>query len=339
MKLRMLLSVTTALILPCISVKAADTATPRPLRLVMHWDHQSQFAGYYMALDKGFYAEEGLDVSIIRGGPDVRSCETVAEGGAEFCVSMLSTAIEKRALGLPMVGIAQVVNRCNFQVVAWKKPDAVKGVVIQRPDQLSGRKVTVWEEDFRLPYEAFFESTGASPKLVPQYYTLSLFMNRGVDACATMHYNEYHWLLQHGVQEEDITVFPLWQYGVDLPEDGIYTTEEFLRENPALCRAFVRATLRGWEYARDYREETLDSVMQRVNEAKLPTNRPHMSWMLNVILESIFPPTEDSWTFGKLNKRQYERASRILLRHGSLKSVPAYDSFIIMEEAADVESR
>ncbi len=328
-----------ALLLCLPACLAAEEAAParKAIRLVLHWDHQSQFAGYYTALDKGFYEDEGLDLTIIRGGPDVRSCEVMNEGGAEFCSSMLSTALEKRQEGIPLVEIAQIVNRSNFELVAWKTPDPVKSTTVLHLDQLNRRRITVWEHDFRLPYETLFEKQDIEPVILPQYYTLSLFLNHGADACAVMNYNEYHWLLQHGVKEDDITVFPLWQHGVDMPEDGLYTSEMFLAENPELCAAFVRASLKGWEYARDNQDEALDSVMARVEEAKLPTNRPHMRWMLAKILESIFPAEGSRWTFGTLSQRQYESSCQMLGTRGKISDPPAFKDFVKDTEVQHVE--
>jgi len=308
-----------------------------PVSIVLQWDHQSQFAGYYLALDMGFYAKEGLDVDIIRGGPDVRTCEMVADGEAQFCTSMLATALEKRENGLPLVEIAQVVNRSNFEIIAWKNPPGENRAPILRPEQLQGCRLTSWEEDFRLPFQMFLDARNIQVEILPQYYTLSLFINHGSDACSAMHYNEYHWLLQHGVNPDDLTVFPLWQYGVDLPEDGIYTTEAMLAKNPEICRAFVRASLEGWKYAKAHPEEALDTVMARVEKSQLPMNKPHMHWMLNEILTSIFPDENSLWTFGRLSQQSYLNACNLLKKEGAIHNTPEFTSFIKDEEVQDVE--
>jgi len=307
---------------------ADEARTLTPIRIVMHWDHQAQFAGFYMAADKGFYEREGLDVTIVRGGPDIRSCEMVVEGQAQFCASMLSTALEQWAKGVDIVLVSQVVNRSNFEVIAWKRPEGPDGPTILSPSDLEGRRVTVWEQDFLLPYKAFFDRHDVHPKLLPQYYTLSLFVNHSSDACAAMSYNEHHWLLQHGVKPEDITVFPLWQYGVALPEDGIYTTSEYQQEHPEICAAVARATMEGWRYARENVDETLDCVMERVEQAQLPTNRPHMRWMLTHILDSIFPAKDDTWSEGNLTKETFSQVCDLLLKSGWIHVAPEFDDFV-----------
>ncbi|MFA5257270.1 MAG: ABC transporter substrate-binding protein [Opitutales bacterium] len=329
--------ITTALLAVAAQTHAAEKQALQPVSIVLQWDHQSQFAGYYMALDKGFYEKEGLDVTIIRGGPDVRPCEMLAAGKAQFCTTMLSTALEKREGGMPLVLVSQIINRSNFEVVAWKKPDKAASALILQPDDLNGRSMTVWKDDFRLPFMTFLDVNNIKMRVLPQYYSLSLFINHGVDACSAMHYNEYHWLLQHGVDPEDLTVFPLWQYGVDLPEDGIYATADMVSDNPQICRAFARASIEGWRYAKNHQDEALDAVMERVNEVQLPSNRTHMRWMLDAILASVFPEGAARWTVGQLSEKSYMAACKLLEKGGSISSVPAYSDFVMDQEAQDVE--
>ena len=102
-----------------------------------------------MALAKGFYAQEGLDVRILRGGPDVRVSELLRSGKADFTTFMLSSAMEEHAKGLPLVHLTQVVNRSNFLLVAWRNP--TEGVTIDKLSDLNGCNVTVWLQDFRAP--------------------------------------------------------------------------------------------------------------------------------------------------------------------------------------------
>jgi NitT/TauT family transport system substrate-binding protein len=316
---------------PAMRAGEAAAAEPAPVTLVLQWNHQAQFAGYYMALEKGLYRREGLDVRIRRGGPDVSTCEELGAGRADFCCTMLSTALEKRAAGLPLVLLAQIVSRSNFVLVAWKHPPGEPGATISQPADLAGRRVTVWEADYRTPYLAFFGAAGVQPEILPQYYTLSLFLHRGADACSAMRYNEYHRLMQHGVRPEDVVVFNLWEHGIALPEDGLYTLQKTWIGRPEVCRAFARASLAGWSCAREHPEQALALVMRYVDADNVPTNRPHMRWMLREILRSIFPEQGDSWTFGQLSPPAYARAVDLLVRHGNLQGAPAFGNFVTTE--------
>ncbi|MEI8241757.1 MAG: ABC transporter substrate-binding protein [bacterium] len=306
---------------------AAQAGTP--VNMIFHWQHQAQFAGYYMALAKGCYAQEGLDVQLLRGGPDVRVGEMLRSGKAVFATFMLSSALAERAQGLPLVHLAQVVNRSNFQLVAWRNP--ASGAPVRELSDLDGREVTVWRDDFRAPYLALFASKGVRPVILPQYYTLSLFLKKGAVACAAMRYNEYHTLLQNGIQESDVRVFNLHELGIRMPEDGLYALQETWQQHPETCRGFVRASLRGWDYARDHVEETLDVVMTYVRRENLPVNRAHMAWMLREMLTSIFPAKGDAWTFGQLGRGDYDETGALLTRYGGLKSAPEFSSFVTGE--------
>ena len=316
------------------TVTAAPDGAPEErtsVTLVLQWNHQSQFAGYYMAEAQGFYQRRGLDARILRGGADVRPSQMLRDGQADFVSTMLSTALERRDEGLSMTLLAQVVNRSNFTLVTRKFPHGPDGPAIRNPGDLAGRAVTVWEQDFRAPYLAFFNAYNVRPHILPQYYTLSLFLHGGADGCSAMWYNEYHTLLLSGMVPEDLTVFKLWEHGVQLPEDGLYGLEATWRERPEMCRAFVAASLEGWQYARDHRDETLDVVMDHVRRDHLPTNRAHMAWMLDQILASIFPGPDDAWTFGRLSQEAYEEATQLLLRSGSVEAVPPFDAFFQKE--------
>ena len=300
--------------------------TNEPVRMVLHWQHQAQFAGYYMALAKGLYAREGLDVRLLRGGPDVRVGEMLRSGKADFAAFMLSSAMEERARGLPLVHLAQIVNRSNFLLVAWRNPP--DGAPIRELSDLDGRELTVWRDDFRAPYLALFASKGVHPVILPQYYTLSLFLQRGAVACSAMRYNEYHTLLQSGIRESDVRVFSLDDFGIRMPEDGLYAMQETWERHPETCRKFARASLQGWSYAQAHAEETLDVVMDYVRKENLPVNRAHMAWMLREMVASIFPATGDHWVFGQLSRDAYDETSAVLTRYGGLQTVPDFAGFV-----------
>jgi NitT/TauT family transport system substrate-binding protein len=296
------------------------------MTMTLHWQHQAQFAGYYMALAKGFYAQEGLDLSIMRGGPDVRVGEMLKAGKTDFASFMLSSAMEERSNGLPIVLLGQVVNRSNFLLVAWRNPS--EGVTINELSDLNGRKITVWQEDFRAPYLALFALKGVHPVILPQYYTLSLFLHKGAVACSVMRYNEYHTLRQNGVQDKDVRIFSLHDLGIRLPEDGLYCLDETWKQRPETCRKFARASLKGWIYARDHEEETLNEVMRYVRKENLPTNRTHMKWMLREMLASIFPAKGDDWVFGRLSRNTYDSSREMLMKYGGLKTAPSFEDFV-----------
>lgn len=296
----------------------------RQVSLVLLWEPQSQFAGYYMALEKGFYKQRSLDVTIIPGGADVDAFSYLQTGAADFCTAMISPALHLQAAGhLDLVMLKQVMNRSNFALVAWKKGRNGDSL-IETPSDLADRKISVWE-GFREPYLHFLSQHQVDPEIIPQYYTVSLFMHRGVDACSAMIFNEYHTLIQNGIPQEELTVFKLHEYGTNLPEDGLYTLRETFESEPLLCENFAEASMEGWEYARRNPEETLKVVMKYVEAEKLPTNPAHMRWMLDTILQSIFPEDQGAWAPGTISRKRFQEAVEMLMLQ---EEAPPYEQFV-----------
>ena len=267
----------------CVAAPPVADDGSGTVSLILQWMPQAQFAGYYVAEEKGFFQRRGARVEVVRGGPDRDSREWVATGRVQFGTNFLTGGLAGRNLNIPLVNIGQIVNRSTLMLVAWKK-SGVRSLA-----DLDGRRITVWDGDFRAQYSAAFKAAGIAPRIVAQYYTPNLFLRGGADACAAMHYNEYNTIYLAGVDEDEVTPIFMRDAGAGLPEDGIYCLEATASAMPRTCSALRLGALDGWEWARDHRDEALDITMQRVNEANLPTNRVHMKWMLDRMLESIFP--------------------------------------------------
>lgn len=294
----------------------------KPFTLILQWVPQAQFAGYYVALEKGLYKEKGLDVRVIRGGPDRDGVDYLQRGEADFAVLFLSGALSARDQSVPVVNLAQVVNQSNLMLIGWKDQG------VESVQQLNGKRISLWGGVFQADFQSFFAARGLRPQLLPQYYSVNLFINKGVAVCSAMHYNEYHVLYQAGIDEQQLSTFFMKDYGCGFPEDGLYCLESTLKAHPQESRAFAEASLAGWQYAAAHEEEALDIVMKYVQEANLPTNRAHMRWMLKTILATIIPEGASSaWKLGVLTKEDYQRTVEALQWHGLLRATPAYENF------------
>lgn len=301
-------------------------AQERPLRKVTflpQWYPQAQFAGYYVAKEKGFYRNRGLDVVLLRGGPGRSPEEAILRGQADFTTLFLAEGIRLRTEGLKLVHLAQVVQRSGFLLVARKSSG------IRKPQDFEGKKVSLWDHSRAQPL-AFFRKYGVRPIVVQQTFTTNLFLRGGVDAASAMVYNEYHTLLNAGLDGEDLSVFPLADYGINAPEDGIWCREEFRIRNPELSRAFVAASLEGWQYAFAHPEEALDIVMKYVDEAKINTNRSHQRWMLARMKDLIQPAGLDRPP-GSLDREDCERVVRELAAAGVIRSLPHYGDIHVQD--------
>jgi NitT/TauT family transport system substrate-binding protein len=292
----------------------------RKATLVLLWSPQAQFAGYYVALEKGIYRKHGIDLAIAPGGPGHSPAGELCDGRADFAVLWLSTALQRRGAGDPLINIAQIVQRSSMVLVARKSAgiDAVA--------DLDRQKVGLWGGDLGIPARAFFDRHRLTVEAVPQSATVNLFLRGGVKAASAMWYNEYHTILSAGVNPEELTVFRLDADGLNIPEDGLYALQETIERDPGLVDAFVSASLEGWEDALVHREDALDIVLRRMSEAKIPANRTHQQWMLARMGEAIRPPGGGP-IGGRLSEEDYAAASGELLRTGLLRASLEYARF------------
>ena len=308
-------------VLSALAVSPARGAELRSASFIPHWLPQAQFAGYYMAQEKGLYKKRGIDLKVLRGGPEYPPSETIARGKVTFASTFLTSALELRSRGVRLVNIGQLVQRSGFILVTKKASG------INSPGDLNGKKVGIWNA-FRLQPEAFFRKYGIEVKPVEQGATMNLFLRDGVVAASAMWYNEYHTLLNAGLNEEDLKPFFFDRHGLNFPEDGIYCLEDTVRQNIDLCRGFVRASLEGWEYAFANPEETLDVVMRHVRKANVGTNRVHQRWMLARMKDIILPPGGDT-ALGVLRRADYLRVAGEMQRSGLIKEIPPYGGMYV----------
>jgi len=288
--------------------------------LLPQWIPQAQFAGYFVAKEKGFYRDAGIDLTLVQGGPGKDAFLTLAADKVTFCTGWLSTAIKKRAAGIPLVNLAQIVQRSALLLVAPKAGG------IRKLDDLNGRMVGYWVGEFNVPASVFLGKHNLTVKVVPNYTSITMFTKHAVDAIGAMWFNEYHSILNSGYEPDELTVFRLGDLGVDFPEDGLYCMESTFQTDPEMCAAFVQASLRGWLYAFDHQEEALDMVMKYANAANTGTNRAHQAWMLAGMMDLILPEG-DRASLGKLDPKDYQTVGEALKSLYLVDRLPALEEF------------
>lgn len=298
------------------AVRALDRVSFR-----MHWVHQAQFAGYYLAQDLGLYQAAGLEVELLPGGPGQSSpLDDLAQGKADFATSWLSEALVRRSQGLPVVNLAQIIQRSALLLVVFNETG------IESVRDLTGHRVGLWRDYFAIPARALFSRLKMEVEEVDQNVSMSPFLSRAVTAATAMRYNEYHQLYQAGVDPEQLTIFDFAEMGLNFPEDGIYATAQTWRQRPDVCRRFVKATLEGWRQAMADPKVALEAVMRRVEQANLATNRRHQQWMLESMGMLITYRTGENG-IGELNPGDLTLVNRILKEQRFLDKTVDYDEF------------
>lgn len=307
---------------------ADDNPPLQSVRVQLQWVDQAQFSGFYMADIKGFFREEGLQIEFISGSSQ-SSFEVLASGKADFATGMLSGALEHYANGVPLRLVFQIVSNSNFALIAWKNPLTSSDTSIVKLCDIGVRPISVWEKDFRLPYLIMFKKNKLPPPpIIPQYQTISLFMKKGVYAYSGTLYNEVNLTRQRGVSDQEVTVLNLRDYGVNIPEDGLYCLDSMVKNNPELANKMSRALKKGWVYAAEHQDETAEQVMRIVDHGKLISNMPQVRFMLQTFSLSVFPKGTHDDTFGKLPKTRYENIVQLLETYGDLKKNPEYEHFV-----------
>ena len=299
---------------------AADAPLLKKVVFIPHWSPQAQFAGYYVAYEKGFYKKHGLDLTIVAGGPTRSPVEYLSRKKADFGTLWLCSAIEKRAQGLKLVNIAQVMQKSALMLVA-KKSAGIKTL-----EDLNGKKVGLWRNEFQIQPRALFKKYNLRVKVIPQTFSVNLFLRGGVDVASAMWYNEYHTILNSGLNPDELTPIFFFEHGLNFPEDGIYCLEDTLQEDPQRAQAFVQASLEGWLYAFSHTEETLDIIIRYMTLARVPANRVHQKWMLARMKDLILIPEEKN-SLGKLRKEDYQRVAQELKASGLINKIPEFRSF------------
>ncbi len=306
---------------------ATETALKKA-SLMPLWSPQAQFAGYYVALDKGIFAKHGIDMKILKAGPGYSPSQALEDGTADFAVLWLTTALQHCSTGTKLVNLAQIIQRSSMMLISRKSSG------IRTVDDMNGKKVGMWGGDLSIPPRALFNKQGIKVREVPQSYTVNLFLRGGIDVTSAMWYNEYHTILNSGVDPDELNIFSLNEQGMNFPEDGIYALEKTIHNDPGLAKAFVQASLEGWRYAFAHREEALDIVIKYMREAQVPANRIHQKWMLDRMRDLSIPGALQDAP-GILKEKDYEAVGRAMLKDGLIRSYPNYTAFCWRSDAGE----
>ncbi len=295
------------LALSALGANAADDLT-----LQLKWVTQAQFAGYYVALENGFYKDEGLNVTIKPGGPDVAPTQVLAGGGADVVIDWMPSALAAREKGLPLVNIAQPFKRSGMMLTCRKDSG------IKTPADFPGHTLGVWFFGNEYPFLSWMSTLGiptdgsaGGVTVLKQGFNVDPLLQGQADCISTMTYNEYWQVIDAGLKPEDLVTFKYEDQGVATLEDGLYVLEDRLKD-PAfedeLVR-FVRASMKGWKWAEENPDDAAMIVLD-YDETGAQTEK-HQKRMMREIAKLT------AGSDGTLDPADYQRTVDILLAGGS----------------------
>jgi len=307
MKKLMMLMMAGAMSLSAFSAWAADKVT-----LQLKWVTQAQFAGYYVAKDKGFYEEEGIDIEIKPGGPDIAPAQVLAGGGADVVLDWMPSALATREKGLALVNIAQPFKSSGMMLTCRKDSG------ITSPADFKGKTLGVWFFGNEYPFLSWMSKLGIKTDgsadgvtVLKQGFNVDPILQKQADCVSTMTYNEYWQIIDAGLTADDLITFKYEDEGVATLEDGIYVLEDNLKDaafEDKMVR-FVRASMKGWKYAEANPDEAADIVLE--NDASGAQTEKHQKRMMGEIAKLT------AGSNGALEEADYQRTVSTLLSAGS----------------------
>jgi NitT/TauT family transport system substrate-binding protein len=295
-----------ALVLAAAGSQAADKLT-----LQLKWVTQAQFAGYFVAKDKGFYKDAGLDVTIKPGGPDINPSQVIAGGGADVVLDWMPSALATREKGVPLVNIAQVFQKSGLMLTCRKDSG------IKTPADFKGKTLGVWFGGNEYPFLNWMAKLGLPTTggadgvtVLKQGFNVDPLLQKQAACISTMTYNEYGQVLDAGLKPDQLVVFKYEDEGVATLEDGVYTLEKNLKD-PAMTEKlarFLKASMKGWDYAVAHPDEAAMIVLQ--NDETGAQTEAHQKFMMGEIDKLV--GTNPKGT-GYLDPAAYDRTVAILL--------------------------
>lgn len=303
-------------------VAAAPAATKVTLQL--KWVTQAQFAGFYAAKAKGYYAAAGLDVNIKQGGPDITPEQVVASGQAEFGIDWLPSLLSSRDKGSDLVNIAQVFQRSGMTQLTWKDSG------ITTIAKMRDKKVGNWLFGNEFELFAALVKAGMDPTknkgvtIVQQPFDMNLFLQRKIDSASAMTYNELAQVLESKnpktgklYQLKDLNVITMEKAGTAMLEDGVFVRGDWIKSgaNQATAKKFLEASFKGWIWCRDHLADCTSIVVK--NSPILP--KGHQRWMMNEVNALTWPSPQG---LGVMNQKAFTRTASISRQFKVIKALP-----------------
>lgn len=324
-------------ILILLGLLASSLLQAQRIVFTPQWLPQAQFAGYYVAQEKGFYAEEGLDVEVRHPSASYSTFNRMVDGNSHIVTMQLPQAMEAIDRGFPLVNVLQTSQHNSLLIVP--RNDSIRTL-----DDLRNKRVGIWKVGFGETALILDKQKELNIEWIKYLQGINLLVSGAIDATLAMSYNEYWLIMASGIQPKQ--VFSVADYGLDIPEDGLYVLQSYYKAHPEQVKAFARASRRGWEWAKKHPDETLEIVLKVMKQSQMPVNIHHQRWMLKEVFRLTCD--EKSEPVGtrrlktevdihgkasfRLKPEQLKLANDILMKGGMIQTLIDYNQFWKGEE-------
>ena len=302
----------TGMLAGAMALTAAQGFAADDVTLQLKWVTQAQFAGYYVAKDKGFYGEEDLNVTIKPGGPDIAPAQVLAGGGADVVIDWMPSALATREKGVALVNIAQPFKSSGMMLTCRKDSGVASSA------DFKGKTLGVWFYGNEYPFLSWMSQLGISTnggadgvEVLKQGFNVDPILQKQAACISTMTYNEYWQVIDAGIDADDLITFKYEDEGVATLEDGIYALEGNLAD-PAFADKmvrFVRASMKGWKWAEENPDAAAMIVLE--NDDTGAQTEKHQKRMMGEIAKLT------AGSNGALDEADYQRTVDTLLAGGS----------------------
>ena len=316
----------------------SSSAEMSDIALQLQWFAQAEFAGYYAAVDQGFYRDLGLDVELLQGSNEIMPFNILDSGGADFALSWVPRGLVAREDGINAINIAQISQRSGTLQVAF----ADSGIASVA--DLEGKRVGSWGFGNEFELLAGLRRNGLDPSsdvvLVQQNFDMSALLNGDIDAAQAMIYNEYAQVLEtvnpdtgELYQPSDLNVIDWNDVGTAMLQDAIWADADRLETDAEYCNnavRFVQGSIMGWVWCRD----NADACVEVVLDNDPAQGRSHQAWQLNEINALIWPSPDG---IGVMDQDLWNQTLTVAVSEGILQSAPTAGAFTndIVNEALD----
>ena len=309
----LILSLLLTVCLPIAAQQASNKFVFTP-----QWTAHAQFAGYYVAKEKGFYKQAGIDVDIIHPSVSQTAENRLRSRESQATTLQLCQAMEIIDNGIPLVNILQTSMNNGTVIVSRRDKD---------PLTQRGARVGMWHAGFSQIPICMSIKEKLNYKWIRFTSNVDLFLKGAIDGTLAMSYNEYYQLMQMGFTFTEKNVYRFCDHGYNIQEDGVYMRRDYYEAHKDLARKFAQASKKGWEWAAEHQEETLDIVMKYVRENHITTNRVLQRLMLKEVLRLQVDQKSKKREF-RLRPDMVKFASKLMKECQLLKNEVTYNQLI-----------